>query len=147
MSYPFTWSASLSGTVVLNPFSSSGLMSRETGKAELSDLVSWLLFFEAYRKLPIVITFLRLSSLCCFYYGLSRMVVAQDMLLSFARKSPLYSLVTQPFNINISFSYSIGIGIAVLILINYNPPPRILSPSNFWTVLEYRICAFSSAVP
>lgn len=78
------------------------------------------------------------------------MVVAQDMLLSFARKSPLYSLVTQPFNINISFSYSIGIDIAVLILINYNPPPRILSPlvtSNFWTVLEYRICAFSSAVP
>lgn len=48
-------------------------------------------------------------------------MVAQDMLLSFARKSSLCCLFMQPFHINSSSPYFINIGISSLILINYDP--------------------------
>lgn len=60
------------------------------------------------------------------------MVVAQDMLLSFARKSSLYALVTQPFNINISFPYSIGIDMVFLpYRLQLFPPSLLLSSHIF----------------
>lgn len=75
------------------------------------------------------------------------MMVAENMLLSFARKSSLYSLVTQPFNINISFPYSIGIGVGILILINYNPSsyPFFSCHLIFLDSLKYRICDLHSS--
>lgn len=86
----------------------------------LPNLMKLISFFQAYRKLSLVIRFLS-QLLVLLVPWLCRPMVAQDMLLSFARKSSLCCLFTQPFHINSSSPYFINIGISSLILINYDP--------------------------